>query len=111
MRSSPFANSFISVGDVIELVGATPVFVDIDRDTFNIDPARIEAAITPRTHAIMPVHNNGLTCEMGPIQAIARRHGLLVIVDSCQTLGSAYRGDRLRPSAISPRSASCATSR
>ncbi|HEU0114198.1 MAG TPA: aminotransferase class I/II-fold pyridoxal phosphate-dependent enzyme, partial [Thermomicrobiales bacterium] len=87
-------NSFISVGDVIELVGATPVFVDIDPDTFNMDPERIEAAISPRTKAIMPVHNNGLTSEMGPILDIARRRGLLVIADSCQTLGSDYLGSR-----------------
>ncbi|MGH2614430.1 MAG: aminotransferase class I/II-fold pyridoxal phosphate-dependent enzyme [Thermomicrobiales bacterium] len=87
-------NSFISVGDVIELVGARPIFVDIDPGTFNMDPDRIEAAITPRTRAIMPVHNNGLTCEMGPIVEIARRHNLLVITDSCQTLGSEYQGSR-----------------
>ena len=87
-------NSFISVGDVIELVGATPIFIDIDPGTFNMDPNRIEAAITPRTKAIMPVHNNGLTCEMGPIMAIARQHNLLVIVDSCQTLGSEYQGSK-----------------
>lgn len=87
-------NSFISVGDVIELVGATPVFVDIEPGTFNMNPERIEAAITPRTKAIMPVHNNGLTCEMGPILEIARRRGLSVIVDSCQTLGSEYLGSR-----------------
>jgi beta-ureidopropionase len=87
-------NSFISVGDVIELVGATPIFVDIDPGTFNMDPNRIEAAITPRTKAIMPVHNNGLTCEMGPIMDIARKHSLLSIVDSCQTLGSTYLGSK-----------------
>jgi dTDP-4-amino-4,6-dideoxygalactose transaminase/predicted amidohydrolase len=87
-------NTFISVGDVIELVGARPVFVDIDAATFNIDPDRIEAAITPRTRAIMPVHTNGLTCDMGPIRDVARRHNLLLLVDSCQTLGSAYRGSR-----------------
>lgn len=86
--------TFISVGDVIVLVGATPVFVDIDPDTLNIDPRLIEAAITPRTRAIMPVHNNGLTCDMDPIYAIARRHGLKVIVDSCQTIGTTYRGSR-----------------
>ena len=89
-------NSFISVGDVIELVGATPIFVDIDPATFNMDPNRIEAAITPRTKAIMPVHNNGLTCEMGPILEVARRHNLLVIVDSCQTLGSRLSGKQAR---------------
>lgn len=87
-------NSFISVGDVIELVGATPVFIDIDPGTFNMDPNRIQAAITPRTKAIMPVHNNGLTCEMGPIMTIARQYNLLVIADSCQTLGSTYRGSK-----------------
>ena len=87
-------NSFISVGDVIELVGATPIFIDIDPGTFNMDPNRIEAAITSRTKAIMPVHNNGLTCEMGPIMTIARQHDLLVIADSCQTLGSEYRGSK-----------------
>src|SRR5919197_1875057 len=59
-------NTFISVGDVVELVGARPVFVDIDPATFNMDPTRVEAAITSRTRAIMPVHTNGLTCEMGP---------------------------------------------
>jgi beta-ureidopropionase len=88
------SRTFISVGDVIVLVGATPVFVDIDRETLNLDPAKIEAAITPRTRAIMPVHNNGLTCDMGAIEAIARRHGLKVIVDSCQSIGTTYRGDR-----------------
>ncbi len=87
-------NTFISVGDVIELVGARPVFVDIDPNIFNMDPARLEAAITPRTRAIMPVHTNGLTCDMGPIRHIAQRHGLRLIVDSCQTLGSAYRGSK-----------------
>jgi dTDP-4-amino-4,6-dideoxygalactose transaminase len=86
--------TFISVGDVIVLVGATPVFVDVDPATLNVDAAQIEAAITPRTRAIMPVHNNGLTCDMDPIREIARRHGLRLIVDSCQTIGSAYRGSR-----------------
>ena len=86
--------TFIAVGDVIVLVGATPVFVDIDPRTLNIDVTQIEAAITPRTRAIMPVHNNGLTCEMDPISEIARKHGLKVIVDSCQTIGSTYQGSR-----------------
>ncbi len=86
--------TFISVGDVIVLVGATPVFVDVDPATLNVDAAQIEAAITPRTRAIMPVHNNGLTCDMDPIREIARRHSLTLIVDSCQTIGSTYRGSR-----------------
>ncbi len=88
------SRSFISVGDVVVLVGATPVFVDIDPLTLNIDPALIEAAITPRTKAIMPVHNNGLTCDMDPIREIARRHGLKLIVDSCQSVGTSYKGSR-----------------
>jgi beta-ureidopropionase len=88
------SRTFISVGDVIVLVGGVPVFVDIDRETLNLDPAAIEAAITPRTRAIMPVHNNGLTCDMAPIEAIARRHGLKLIVDSCQSIGTTYRGSR-----------------
>lgn len=88
------ARSFISVGDVVVLVGATPVFVDIDPLTLNIDPSLIEAAITPRTKAIMPVHNNGLTCDMDPIREIARRHGLKIVVDSCQAIGTCYKGSR-----------------
>ncbi len=88
------SRSFISVGDVVVLVGATPVFVDIDPLTLNIDPALIEAAITPRTKAIMPVHNNGLTCDMDPIREIAHRHGLKMIVDSCQSVGTSYKGSR-----------------
>ncbi len=86
--------TFISVGDVIVLVGATPVFVDIDPETLNIDVSQIEAAITPRTRAIMPVHNNGLTCDMDPIYELAHKHGLKVVVDSCQTIGSEYKGSR-----------------
>ena len=76
-----------------------------------MDPNRIQAAITPRTKAIMPVHNNGLTCEMGPIMTIARQYNLLVIADSCQTLGSTYRGSSGRHSATSRRSALSGTSR
>ncbi len=86
--------TFISVGDVIVLVGATPVFVDVDPETLNIDVSKIEAAITPRTRAIMPVHNNGLTCDMDPIYELAHQHGLKVVVDSCQTIGSEYKGSR-----------------
>jgi N-carbamoylputrescine amidase len=88
------SRSFISVGDVVVLAGATPVFVDIDPLVLNIDPALIEAAITPRTKAIMPIHNNGLTCDMDPIREIARRHGLKLIVDSCQAIGTSYKGSR-----------------
>ncbi|MGZ8376240.1 MAG: DegT/DnrJ/EryC1/StrS family aminotransferase [Gemmatirosa sp.] len=71
--------------------GATPVPVDMGPDHL-IDPAAIEAAITPRTKAIMPVHLNGRTCAMDPILAIAKRHGLLIIEDAAQALGSTYKG-------------------
>jgi dTDP-4-amino-4,6-dideoxygalactose transaminase len=71
--------------------GATPVPVDIGPDRL-IDPVAIEAAITPRTRAIMPVHLNGRTCAMDPIVALAERHGLLIIEDAAQALGSTYKG-------------------
>ena len=74
----------------------TPVFVDIDPVTFTMDPAGIEAAITPRTKAIMPVHLYGQPADMDPILAIARRHGLLVIEDACQAHGADYKGRRVR---------------
>jgi dTDP-4-amino-4,6-dideoxygalactose transaminase len=75
-------------------VGAKPVFVDIQADTFNIDVAKIEAAITPRTRAIMPVHLFGQMADMDEIMDIARRHKLCVIEDAAQAIGSEYRGKR-----------------
>ena len=71
---------------------AIPVFVDIDPRTFNIDPAQIEAKITPRTRAIMPVHLHGLPADMDEINAIARKHGLVVIEDAAQAQGAHYKG-------------------
>lgn len=71
--------------------GASPVLVEI-RDDFNMDPAALAEAITPRTRAIMPVHLNGRVCEMGPIMEIANRHGLPVIEDAAQALGATYQG-------------------
>ena len=76
--------------------GATPVFVDIEPDTYLIDAARIEAAITPRTRAICPVHLFGLAADMDMIQAIADRHGLAVVEDACQAHGATFRGRRGR---------------
>lgn len=84
-------NSFISSTSCIVRVGATPVFVDVRPDQ-NIDPTLIEAAITPKTKAIMPVHLTGRIADMGPIMAIAQRHGLKVIEDAAQAIGSRYDG-------------------
>jgi dTDP-4-amino-4,6-dideoxygalactose transaminase len=79
---------------VILRAGATPVFVDIREDDFCMDPAQVEAAITPRTKAIMPVHLYGLMADMAPLEEIAKRHGLLIIEDAAQAHGAAYRGRR-----------------
>lgn len=88
------AFTFIASANSILYTGARPVFVDIDPATFNLDPAKIEAAITPRTRAIMPVHLFGLTCDMGPIMELAAQYGLVVIEDACQAHGAEYRGRR-----------------
>jgi dTDP-4-amino-4,6-dideoxygalactose transaminase len=90
--TTPF--TFIASANSILYVGARPVFVDIDPATFNIDPVQIEAAITPRTKAIMPVHLFGLPCDMKPIMALAQAHGLVVIEDACQAHGAEYHGKR-----------------
>jgi perosamine synthetase len=86
------AFTFVSSANSALFVGARPVFVDIDPQTFNLDVEKIESAITPRTRAIMPVHLFGLCCDMDPILAIARKHNLLVIEDACQSHGATYQG-------------------
>ncbi len=84
--------TFIAAANVLRYQGALPVFVDIEANTLNVDPARIEAAITPRTRAIMAVHTFGLAANMEAIMDIARRRGLYVIEDACEALGATYAG-------------------
>ena len=84
--------TFTSTANAFVLRGVVPVFVDIRPDTLNLDETLIEAAITPRTKAIVPVHYAGVGCEMDAILAIAQRHGLLVIEDASQAFGATYRG-------------------
>jgi dTDP-4-amino-4,6-dideoxygalactose transaminase len=84
--------TFVSTANAFVLRGGVPVFVDIREDTLNIDESRIEAAITPRTKAIVVVHYAGVACEMETIQRIAVRHGLMLIEDAAQALGACYRG-------------------
>ncbi len=88
--TTPF--TFIATAEAISYLGARPVFVDIDPDTFNIDVRCIEAAITPRTRALLPVHLFGQPAEMGPLLDICRRHHLKLIEDCAQSFGADYAG-------------------
>jgi dTDP-4-amino-4,6-dideoxygalactose transaminase len=87
--------TFVSTANAFALRGAVPVFVDVRRDSINIDESLIEAAITPRTRAIAVVHYAGLACEMDTVMAIAQRHNLLVVEDAAQALLSTYQGRNL----------------
>lgn len=89
------AFTFVATTEAIGIVGATPVFADINPDTFNIDPADIEAKITPKTKAIIPVHLYGQPCEMDKIMDIAKRYNLHVIEDCCQAIGAEYKGQKV----------------
>lgn len=84
--------TFVSTANAVALRGATPVFVDIDQHSLNIDPNQIEAAITPQTRAIFAVHYAGFPAEMDRLNQIAQAHGLMVVEDAAQALGSTYKG-------------------
>jgi dTDP-4-amino-4,6-dideoxygalactose transaminase len=90
--TTPF--TFIASANSVLFTGAKPVFVDIEPDTFNIDPNLIEAAITPKTKAILPVHLYGYVCDMDAIMAIAEKHDLAVIEDACQAVGASFKGKK-----------------
>jgi perosamine synthetase len=87
--------SFIATANAIVYAGAKPVFVDIDPFTFNIDPSRVESAITPRTTAILVVHQIGLPCALREISEIASRHNLVVVEDAACAIGSEFEGNRI----------------
>ncbi|MCQ4923222.1 DegT/DnrJ/EryC1/StrS family aminotransferase [Tissierella carlieri] len=87
--------TFFATAESISFVGATPVFVDVKLDTFNIDPNKIEEKITSKTKAIMPVHIFGQPCDMDVINAIAKKHNLYVIEDAAQAIGSEYKGQKI----------------
>jgi dTDP-4-amino-4,6-dideoxygalactose transaminase len=89
------ANTFIATAEGIGWTGATPVFVDCDPVTYNLDPAKLEAAITEKTRAIVPVHLYGQPADMDPILEIARKRGLAVIEDAAQAHGAVYKGRRI----------------
>lgn len=90
--TTPF--TFFATAEAVAAIGAVPVFVDVRQDDYTIDPEKIEAAVTERTKAILPVHIFGAPCEMDRILEIARGHGLRVIEDAAQAAGSAYKGKK-----------------
>jgi dTDP-4-amino-4,6-dideoxygalactose transaminase len=87
--------TFVATAAAIRYTGATPVFVDINLDSYTMDPAQVEQAITPKTKAICPVHLYGQAADLDPILEIANRHGLKVIEDACQAHGTEYQGRRV----------------
>lgn len=91
--TTPF--TFVATAETIALLGAKPVYVDIDPKTYNIDPTRIEKAITKKTKAIIPVHLYGQACDMDPILEISQKHDLAIIEDNAQAIGGEYKGRKL----------------
>ena len=91
--TTPF--TFVATTETIVLLGAKPIYVDIDPLTYNIDPGALEAAITPRTKAILPVHLYGHPADMDPIMEIARKHAIPVIEDAAQAMGAEYKGRKV----------------
>lgn len=89
------SNTYIATALAVTYTGATPVFVEPDIRTYDLDPARLEAALTPKTKAVMPVHLYGQPCDMDPIMAFARAHGLFVVEDCAQAHGATYHGQRI----------------
>lgn len=89
------AFTFIATGEAIGMVGATPVFVDINPDTFNMDINQIESAITPKTKAILPVHLYGQPCDMDKIVEIAKKHNLFIVEDCAQAVGAEYKDKKV----------------
>ena len=90
--TTPF--SFFATASAICRAGAKPVFVDIEPDSFNLDPQAVEDAVTEKTKAIVPVHLFGQSCDMEPLWRIAAQHGLSIVEDACQAIGAEYRGRR-----------------
>ena len=86
--------TYIASANAVTYCGAKPVFVDCDPATFNLDPERLEAAVTPATRGIIPVHLYGHPCDMDPITAVAERHGLWVLEDAAEAVGASYKGRR-----------------
>lgn len=86
------AVTFVATSNIVLHNGMKPVFVDVESDTYNIDPAKIEERITPRTRAVIPVHLLGLPATMGPILELAKKHNLSIIEDSCETMFARYMG-------------------
>jgi dTDP-4-amino-4,6-dideoxygalactose transaminase len=90
--TTPF--TFFATAEAISMVGAVPVFVDVRKDTYNMDVTKVEAAITAKTKAIMPVHIFGQPVEMDAVKSLAARHQLMIIEDACQAIGAEYKGEK-----------------